>query len=231
MSKQTINTVVSEEDWNLARKDLLKKEKELSLLRDEITAARRRLPWHAVKEDYLFAGPAGQCHLSELFGDNSQLIVYHFMFGPTWEEGCKSCSFWAEQYDSINLHIGQRDVSLAVISRAPWVVFEPFKQRMNWHFSWLSSAGNSFNSDYHVSFPDQEKGYYNYRETSVGEELPGLSVFFKDDKGAMFHTYSTYARGLDPLNATYQMLDLVPKGRDEAELAYGMAWLNHHDKY
>jgi len=223
--------VVSEAEWRQARVDLLAREKALNKLRDEIAAERRKLPWHQVKEDYVFSGPDGQLCLSELFGTKSQLIVYHFMYAPGWQEGCKHCSFWADQYDAINRHIGARDVSLAVVSRAAWKDFQAFKQRMNWQFTWLSSAENTFNIDYHVSFPDQETGYYNYAETKVGEELPGLSVFYKDDSGDIFHTYSTYARGLDPLNATYQMLDLVPKGRDEADLPYGMAWLKHHDDY
>ena len=225
------NDVVSESDWISARQSLLAKEKELAKLRDEVSSARRALPWQRVKQDYLFTGPDGETRLSELFEDNSQLITYHFMYGPDWEEGCKSCSFWADQYDAINKHIGARDVALAVISRAPWQVFEPFKQRMGWQFKWLSSSTNSFNSDYFVSYPTEKTGIYNYRETSVMEEMPGLSVFYKDDNGDLFHTYSTYARGLDPLNATYQMLDLVPRGRDESDLPYGMAWVNHHDKY
>jgi len=231
MSTISDKTIVSEAQWNQARKDLLEREKALNKLRDEIAAERRNLPWHQVKEDYLFSGPEGSLRLSELFGSNSQLIVYHFMYGPDWQEGCKSCSFWADQYDGISRHIAARDVSLAVVSRAPWQNFQAFKQRMNWGFTWLSSAGNTFNSDYHISFPNQQTGYYNYTQTTVMEELPGLSVFFKDDKGKLFHTYSTYARGLDPLNATYQMLDLVPKGRDETDLAYGMAWVKHHDDY
>jgi predicted dithiol-disulfide oxidoreductase (DUF899 family) len=223
--------VVSDTEWVAARQALLVREKELAHLREEIAQARRDLPWRAVEEDYLFSGPDGDKRLSDLFGDKSQLITYHFMYGPQWEEGCKHCSFWADQYDTINLHIGARNVSLAVISRAPWEVFQGFKERMGWSFNWLSSAGNSFNSDYQVSFPDQETGNYNYRETKVMEEHPGLSVFTKTENGDIFHTYSTFARGLDPLNATYQMLDLVPLGRDEAELSYGMEWLRHHDRY
>ncbi len=225
------NKVVSESEWVAARKELLEQEKALSKQRDEISLARRNLPWHLVKEDYQFTGPDGGASLSELFGDKSQLILYHFMFGPDWEEGCKICSFWADQYDVINLHIGARDVSLCAISRAPWQKFQPFKERMGWKFRWLSSSSTSFNSDYAVSFPNQDTGIYNYRESSVGEELPGLSVFYKDANGDIYHTYSTYARGLDPLNATYQLLDLVPKGRDEASLRFGMEWVNFHDSY
>lgn len=225
------NNVVSESEWLIARKTLLEQEKALNRQRDEIARARRDLPWHAVKEDYLFSSPVGDFSLSELFEDKSQLILYHFMYGPDWDEGCKSCSFWADQYDTINLHIGARDVSLAVISRAPWQKFNTFKERMGWQFKWLSSAENSFNSDYQVSYPGEEKGIYNYRETGVMEEMPGLSVFFKDEDGKMYHTYSTYSRGLDPLNATYQMLDLVPRGRDESALNFGMEWVRLHDSY
>ena len=223
--------IVSEKEWLAARRKLLAKEKEFSKIRDELTSARQALPWQKVKEDYAFESSEGKFALSELFAGKSQLIIYHFMFAPGWQEGCKLCSFWADQYDTINQHIGQRDVSLAVISRAPWQDFQLFKETMGWQFHWLSSAANSFNHDFHVSFPDQKTGVYNYREGNVMEELPGLSVFFKDERGDVFHTYSCYARGLDPLNATYQMLDLVPKGRDEGDLPFPMAWVNHHHKY
>ena len=214
-----------------ARTALLDKEKQLSRLRDEIAADRRALPWTEVTTNYEFEGPDGTQSLSDLFAGKSQLITYHFMYGSDQAEGCKSCSFWADQYDTVNLHIGERDVAMAVISRGPWQQFADFKQRMGWQFTWLSSAGNSFNQDYHVSFDSPGEGYYNYATTGVGEEMPGLSVFYKDDDGRIFHTYSCYSRGLDALNATYQMLDLVPKGRDEADLSFPMAWVNHHDSY
>ena len=225
------NKIVSESEWISAREDLLEKEKQLNRQRDEISRARRDLPWHIAQQDYLFNGPQGDEKLSNLFGGKSQLVLYHFMYGPDWEEGCKSCSFWADQYDTINMHIGARDVALVVISRAPWQQFQAFKKRMGWKFKWLSSAGTSFNSDYQVSYPDQQTGTYNYREGGVMEEMPGLSVFYKDDQGEIYHTYSTYSRGLDPLNATYQLLDLVPKGRDESALNFGMEWVKHHDSY
>jgi predicted dithiol-disulfide oxidoreductase (DUF899 family) len=225
------NEITSRDEWIKARIALLDKEKELTQLRDEVNAARRAMPWVEVDTDYVFEGPDGSRTLSDLFEDKSQLIVYHFMYGEDWEEGCKSCSFWADQYDRINLHIGQRDVSIAAISRAPWQQFAGFKDRMGWQFRWLSSAGNSFNEDYHVSFSNPGQGYYNYRESGVGQEMPGLSVFYKDDSGKIYHTYSCYSRGLDPLNPTYQMLDLVPKGRDESDLPYPMAWVNLHDRY
>jgi len=225
------NAIVPEEGWEQARKDLLAREKNLSKLRDKITAARRNLHWHSVKEDYVFSGTDGEQRLSELFGGKSQFIIYHFMFSPKWQEGCRNCSFWAEQFDIVNLHIAERDVALAVVSRAPCGVFLPFKQRMNCNFTWLSALANTFNADYHVSFPEQKTGHYNYEEMEVAEDSPGLSVFYKDDDGGIIHTYSTYAQGIDPFNTTYQMLDLVAKGRDQSKLPFSMAWLGHHDKY
>lgn len=225
------NKVVSSDEWLQARQALLEQEKALTRLRDEVAEARRAMPWTRVETDCLFHGPEGPCRLSDLFAGKSQLITYHYMFGPDWQEGCKSCSFWADQYDTINLHIGQRDVALAVISSAPWQTFLPFKQRMGWKFNWVSAAGTTFNHDYHVTFDDAGVNDYNYQMTGTGEEMPGLSVFYRDADGNMFHTYSCYARGLDPLNATYQMLDLVPRGRDEAALDYPMAWVRLHDQY
>jgi predicted dithiol-disulfide oxidoreductase (DUF899 family) len=225
------NETVSDKEWIAARLTLLEKEKQLNKLRDELSAERRSLPWREVTTNYSFDGPDNSQTLNELFADKSQLIIYHFMYGADWQEGCKSCSFWADQYDTVNKHIGQRDVALAVISRAPWQAFTPFKQRMGWQFTWLSAANNTFNTDYHVSFDSPGDGDYNYRKTGVREEMPGLSVFCKDEEGKIFHTYSCYARGLDPLNATYQMLDLVPKGRDESDLPFPMAWLNFSDSY
>ncbi len=226
-----MNNVVNDKAWLEARRALLAKEKELTKLRDEVAKARQAMPWRKVEEHYIFDGPQGEVSLADLFDGKSQLIVYHFMYGPDWGEGCKSCSFWADQYDTIDMHIGARDVALACVSRAPLEQFEAFKQRMGWKFSWVSSVGNSFNRDYQVSFPGKQRGTYNYRETDVMEELPGLSVFYRDGDGAVYHTYSTYSRGLDALNATYQMLDLVPKGRDEKDLDYPMAWVRHHDNY
>ena len=221
----------NEEEWITARQELLAKEKEFSKLRDELTAARQALPWRRIEKEYEFESDQGKFTLNDLFAGKSQLITYHFMYGPGWQEGCQRCSFWADQYDTINLHIGQRDVSLTVISRAPWREFQQFKERMGWQVQCLSSFEKTFNSDFNVSFQDQETGFYNYRETRVGEELPGLSVFYRDDSGDIFHTYSCYARGLDPLNATYQMLDLVPHGRNEGDLPFPMAWVKLHDKY
>ncbi len=225
------NPVVSESEWIAARQELLAKEKELTALRDEVTRARREMPWRRIEHNYTFKDSRGTSTLHDLFGENSQLIVYHFMFGPGWDEGCPSCSFWADQYDVVDMHIKQRDVSLVAVSRADWREFEPFKRRMGWHFRWVSSAGNSFNRDFNVSFPDEETGFYNFRESAVGREMPGISVFYRNKQGEIFHTYSTFSRGLDPLNATYQMLDLVPRGRNEEAFDFPMAWVKHHDRY
>ncbi len=225
------HAIVTPAEWIAARQALQAREKELTRLRDEVTRLRMQMPWCKVEQTYEFEGADGKMSLADLFGTKSQLIIYHFMYGPDWDEGCKSCSFWADQYDAINVHIGARDVALAVISRAPWQQFEAFRARMGWRFRWLSSSGNTFNQDFKVSFPGAETGFYNFRETRVMDEMPGLSVFCKDRQGSIFHTYGTFSRGLDCLNATYQMLDLVPKGRDEGGLSFPMAWVKHHDKY
>ena len=221
----------SDSDWLQARVQLLEKEKALTKLRDEVSEARRKMPWRRISEPYCFSDNSGRYSLNDLFTDKTQLVVYHYMFGPGWSVGCKSCSFWADQYDAMEVHLAARDVALAVVSRAPWQDFADFKNRMGWKFRWLSSSDSRFNEDFNVSFPGQSQGVYNYVETKVQEELPGLSVFAKDDDGNVYHTYSAYARGLDSLNATYQVLDLVPKGRDEDNLPYGMAWLEFHDQY
>lgn len=226
--------IAAKNEWLEARQVLLEKEKALTKLRAEVAAHRQNMPWRLVDEDYEFADEAGTKRISELFGDASQLVVYHYMYGPGWQEGCKSCSFWADQYDAMVPHLKARDVALAVVSRAPWQDFQAFKRRMGWQFPWFSSDGTSFNTDFHVSFPGLSEGVYNYRQTGVREEMPGVSIFVKqDNEGAtnVYHTYSAYARGLDPLNATYQVLDLVPKGRDEEELAFSMQWVNFHDQY
>src|SRR2546422_264426 len=191
--------VVSQKEWLVARKKLLAKEKKFSKLRDELNLQRRKLPWVKIEKEYVFDGPTGKVTLGDLFCGKSQLIIYHFMFGPGWKEGCPNCSFWADHFDSVNLHIGQRDTAFAVISRAPLTEIEPFKKRMGWRFKWVSSHANDFNFDYHVSASedDQAKGkmYYNYETGDVvSDELPGLSVFYKDENGDVFHTYSTYAR-------------------------------------
>ena len=228
--------VVSQADWLAARKELLKKEKEFTRLRDELSRQRRALPWEKVEKEYVFDGSNGKETLADLFRDKSQLVVYHFMFGPGWQEGCPSCSFLSDHFDGSVVHLAARDVSLVVISRAPLAQIEAFKKRMGWRFKWVSSNATDFNYDYHVSFTQEEmtKGekYYNYTtQPFPSEEGPGLSVFYKDAAGRVFHTYSSYSRGLDMLIGAYNWLDLVPKGRDEAGLAHTMAWVRHHDKY
>jgi predicted dithiol-disulfide oxidoreductase (DUF899 family) len=228
--------VVSETEWLEARKDLLAEEKDFSRRRDALAAKRRELPWVRVDKEYVFDGPGGKQTLADLFDGRSQLVVYHFMFGPDWEEGCPSCSLLADHFDGAAVHLAQRDVTLVVVSRAPLSRIEAFKRRMGWRFKWVSSYANDFNHDYHVSFPKQEKAsgkvYYNYAESNFpSEEAPGASVFYRDAEGAIFHTYSTYARGLDLLIGAYNFLDLVPKGRDEAGLPHTMAWVRHHDRY
>jgi predicted dithiol-disulfide oxidoreductase (DUF899 family) len=233
---ETDPKVVSEAEWLVARRDLLAREKELTRLRDEVSRHRRELPWVKIEKEYVFDGPNDKETLADLFEDRSQLVVYHFMFGPDWEEGCKSCSYLADHFDGANWHLPHRDVTFVVISRAPLSKIEAFKKRMGWRFKWVSSHGNDFNFDYHVSATkeEQEKGkmYYNYTTQEIDtEEWPGLSVFYKDENGAVFHTYSTYARGLDILVGAYNVLDLVPKGRDEDNLDFTMEWVRHHDRY
>jgi predicted dithiol-disulfide oxidoreductase (DUF899 family) len=228
--------VVSHEEWIAARKDLLKKEKEFTRLRDELSRQRRALPWVAVDKAYTFDGPQGKVTLADLFGGRSQLVIYHFMLGPGWKEGCPSCSYLADHFDGMTIHLANRDVTFAVISHATYPEIDSFKKRMGWKFRWLSSNASDFNYDYDVSLRPEDRGqkrvYYNYEMTEFpSEERPGLSVFAKDATGAIFHTYSAYARGLDIIVGTYNVLDLVPKGRDEDELKFSMAWVRHHDKY
>ena len=228
--------VVSPAEWLAARKELLKKEKEFTRLRDEISKQRRELPWEKVDKAYAFEGPKGKETLADLFDGKSQLIVYHFMLGPGWAEGCPSCSFIADHMDGSVVHLAARDVRLAVVSRAPLAQIEAFKKRMGWRFHWVSSNGTDFNYDYQVSQTkaEQEKGeaYYNYAmQKFPSEERPGTSVFYKDAAGNIFHTYSSYGRGLDIFIGAYNWLDLTPKGRDEEGLKHGMAWVRHHDKY
>jgi predicted dithiol-disulfide oxidoreductase (DUF899 family) len=228
--------VVSKEQWIQARKELLQAEKALTAQHDALSRKRRELPWERVEKNYVFDGPNGPETLASLFGEHSQLIVYHFMFGPDWEEGCPSCSFLADHFDGTLVHLAHRDTALRVISRAPIEKIEAFKKRMGWRFHWVSSYRNDFNHDYHVSFHADElasgKAYYNYETSKYPlEELPGLSVFYKDPSGEIFHTYSAFARGTEAFVGTYQLLDIVPKGRDEDGLAFTMAWVRHHDRY
>lgn len=225
--------VVSREQWLAARKQHLVHEKAFTRQRDQLSAERRALPWVKVDRNYRFNGPDGERSFADLFGGRSQLIVYHFMFGEGWEEGCPGCSFLADHFDGINLHLGARDISLVVVSHAPWEQFQAFKQRMGWHFDWLSSAGCDFNQDYQVSSTEEQRAagesVYNYEPNrDPSDELPGLSVFYRNPEGELFHTYSTYARGLDILVGTYHFVDLTPRGRDEQG---AMDWVRHHDRY
>jgi predicted dithiol-disulfide oxidoreductase (DUF899 family) len=230
------HAVVSREDWLTARKAHLAREKEFTRLRDRLSADRRALPWAKVDKTYVFDGPHGKVTLGELFNGRRQLIVYHFMFGPGWEEGCPSCSFLADHIDGAAVHLAQRDVTLLAVSRAPLSHLEAFKERMGWRFPWVSSQGTDFNFDFNVSFTKAEmaKGAVDYnfdRREFPSEEGPGVSVFYKDEHGQIFHTYSAYARGLDLLVGAYNYLDLAPRGRDEDALPYTMAWVRHHDRY
>jgi predicted dithiol-disulfide oxidoreductase (DUF899 family) len=229
-----MHKIVSAEQWLAARKRLLAKEKELTRARDDLSRQRRELPWVKVEKPYVFDGPSGKETLSDLFAGRSQLIVDHFMFGADWQEGCPSCSFWADTYDGIVVHLEQRDASFVVVSTAPVEKLEAYRKRMGWSFKWMSSFNNDFNRDYHVSFtPEEQKtAVYNYQAGGFGSsEAPGISVFAKDAAGDIFHTYSCYARGLDPLNGAYQLIDLLPKGRDEGGLPHPMAWVRRHDRY
>lgn len=228
--------IVSQAEWLAAREELLAREKEFTRQRDALSAERRKLPWVKVDKEYTFDTAAGRKSLADLFGRKSQLVIYHFMFAPGWEEGCPSCSFLGDHFDGIVVHLAHRDVNFLAVSRAPLAQIEAFQKRMGWRFPWASSFGTDFNRDYHVSFTSDDrkdgKVYYNYHIAEFpSEEAPGLSVFYKDHSGAVFHTYSTYGRGLDILLGTYNFLDLVPKGRDEEELKFTMAWVRHHDKY
>jgi predicted dithiol-disulfide oxidoreductase (DUF899 family) len=229
--------VVSKEQWLEARRALLAKEKQLTRQHDELAQQRRDLPWVKVDKQYLFDTPRGKASLADLFAGRSQLFVYHFMFGPDWQEGCPSCSYVCDHLDGAVPHLAARDVTLTMISRAPLAKIEPFKRRMGWYFGWVSSFGNDFNYDYHVSFrrSDYVDGKVDYNFTLQkfpSTEAPGASVFYKDAAtGEIYHTYSTFGRGLDQLIGTYTMLDLVPKGRDEDQLNFDMEWVRHHDRY
>jgi predicted dithiol-disulfide oxidoreductase (DUF899 family) len=238
MSTNTIENpkIVSRGEWLAARKKLLCKEKQLTHERDAIAAERRLLPWVQVEQKYVFDSPGGKKTLAGLFDGKSQLIVYHFMFGPDWKEGCPSCSFNMDHADGALVHLAQRDVSFAAISRAPLSKIEAFKKRMGWRFAWVSSYGTEFNHDYHASFTQEEiaKGKIDYNFDLVefpSAEAPGISIFYKDESGTVFHTYSAYARGTESVVNTYNYLDLVPKGRDEDGLYFPMAWVRHHDRY
>jgi predicted dithiol-disulfide oxidoreductase (DUF899 family) len=224
--------IVNGETFIRARRALLDKEKEFTRARDALSEARRALPWERVEKTYVFDGPAGEETLADLFQGRSQLVVYHFMFGPDAEAGCKACSFWADNFERSVIHLAHRDVTLVAISRGALSKLETYRKRLGWSFKWVSSGRTEFNFDYHVSFDpkDAATAVYNYAPKTFGlTELPGISVFYKDETGAVFHTYSTFGRGLDMMNATYHFLDLVPKGRDEH--GQNMAWLRRNDEY
>jgi predicted dithiol-disulfide oxidoreductase (DUF899 family) len=229
-----VNLARSKDEWLAARKQLLAKEKELTRMRDALSAERRALPWLKVEKPYLFDTPNGRKTLADLFEGRSQLAMYHFMFAPEWEEGCKSCSFWAESFDHIPIHLAHRDVTFLAVSRGPLEKLQGYARRFGWTFPWVSSAPSDFNYDFHVSFRPEElesrKAVYNYEPIRyLRSDLPGVSVFARDERGDVFHTYSAFARGIDPLNVAYQYLDLVPKGRDEADQP--QSWLHRRDEY
>jgi predicted dithiol-disulfide oxidoreductase (DUF899 family) len=232
------HSVMSHDRWVAERKKLLAREKELTRLRDEIARERRALPWERVEKNYVFDTPEGRCSLADLFDGRRQLLVQHFMFGPGWEQGCPSCSFMADHTDGMNVHLAHRDVTLVAISRAPLPEIARFRQRMGWQFKWVSSHGSDFNHDFCVSFTPEERArgkgevYYNYgMQAFPAEEAPGISLFYKNDAGEVFHTYSTYGRGVEVMMGTYNLLDLAPKGRDEDNFSHGMEWVHHHDRY
>lgn len=229
------HTTVSRSEWLKARKALLAKEKDFTKARDALSKQRREMPWVKVGKPYVFDGPDGKETLADLFGGKRQLLIYHFMLGPGWVQGCPSCSYLADHFDGANIHLAQRDVTLAVVSRAPRAEIEAYKKRMGWKFKWVSSFGSDFNRDFGVSFTKEEMAgevEYNYAKGKFpSEEAPGLSAFIKNGGGDVFHTYSAYARGLDILVGAYNFLDMAPKGRDEDALPWSMAWVRRHDEY
>jgi predicted dithiol-disulfide oxidoreductase (DUF899 family) len=227
--------VVTSDRWISERKKLLAREKELTHLRDEIAAQRRALPWVKIDKEYIFDTPVGKRSLADLFDGRSQLMVQHFMLGPGWEQGCKSCSYMADHTDGMTIHLEHRDIAFVAVSRAPMAEIERFHARMGWKFGWVSSNGNDFNYDFHVSFRPEERAkgevYYNFGMTAFpAEEAPGISLFYKNEAGEVFHTYSTFGRGVEVMMGAYNMIDLAPKGRDEGADG-GMAWVRHHDRY
>jgi predicted dithiol-disulfide oxidoreductase (DUF899 family) len=229
----TAHQVTSKSDWTAARLALLQKEKAFTRARDELSAARRALPWEKIEKDYVFEGANGGVSFADLFRGKSQLIVYHFMFGPDWEAGCKSCTFWADNLERTVTHLNARDTNLVLISRGHYERLAAYRKRMGWTMEWVSSLGNSFNQDFAVSFAPEEidKKRYNFGTLAPeSEEMPGISVFVKDGAD-IYRTYSTYARGIDMLNGTYNLLDLVPKGRDEDGLEFTMQWVRRRDEY
>jgi predicted dithiol-disulfide oxidoreductase (DUF899 family) len=231
----TNHRVVSRQAWLQERIELLAEEKDLTRRRDALASKVRDLPWVKIDKQYAFDAPGGKKSLSQLFGAHSQLIVYHFMFDATWSQGCKSCSLIADHYNGIIVHLAHRDISFVTVSQAPLEKLEQFRTRMGWTFSWVSAAGTDFSHDFNVSFTDHEladiNSVYNYNAKPYPiRELPGLSVYFKDHRGDVYHTYSTYGRGLEDFLTAYRYIDIVPRGRDEAHTG-GMGWVRHHDRY
>lgn len=231
----TGHSVVSQQEWRNARVALLAKEKALTHEYDALARERQQLPWVRLEKEYLFESVDGKKTLADLFGDKSQLLIYHFMFGPEWEQGCPSCSMATDTMDANYLHVTHDDVAFAMVSRAPMERIAPFKNRMGWTVPWVSSNGNDFNSDFAVSFTKgdpKESNWYNFGTSGhPSEEAPGLSAFYKDEDGVIYHTYSTYGRGLEGILSVYALLDMAPKGRDEDKLPWPMAWVKHHDRY
>ena len=233
----TDHKIVSESEWTEARRKFLDREKELTQLQEKISEERRALPWVKVEKEYTFEGPNGPETLADLFEGRSQLVVYHFMFDPRNKEGCHGCSFWADNFNPIIVHLNQRDVTMVAVSRASLKKLDAFKARMGWNFKWVSCGESDFNYDYHVSFTaeEQKRGRANYNYKADHQiwmrDMPGASVFYRNKAGEIFHTFSCFSRGIDMQNTAYQYLDLVPKGRDEAHLDSPMAWLDYHDKY
>lgn len=231
--------IVSREEWLAAQKAHLAEEKALTHARDALAEKRRALPWVKVEKSYIFDTPSGRKTLADLFNGRSQLIAYHFMLGPDWEAGCTGCSFVSDHMDGALMHVEQRDVAYVAVSRAPLAKIEAFKKRMGWHFRWVSSFGSDFNFDHHVSFSPEQRATgkieYNFQIHETREpgfdsdEMPGVSVFYKDERGDVYHTFSAYGRGVEPLIGAYDLLDITPKGRDET---HGMTdWMRHHDRY
>jgi len=230
------NKVVSQQEWLNARRRHLEREKEFTRLRDELSEERRKLPWVKVDKEYRFDSIDGRLLLPDLFGGASQLIVYHFMYGPDWEEGCPSCSFWSDNFNGIDIHLKHRDINLVAVSRAPLETLQAYRERMGWGFKWVSSYQSDFNFDFQASFTteEMEKGemFYNFSTNSFpSDEGPGVSAFYKNNRNEVFHTYSTYARGLDMLNGAYHYMDIAPRGRDEQDLSFTMEWLRRRDQY
>jgi len=229
----TTHRIVSQAEWLDASRAQLTREKEFTRLREEVARERRALPWVKIEKDYVFDAPEGKVTLADLFAGKGQLIVQHFMFGPDWNEGCPSCSFWTDNFNGIDIHLAHRDTAFVLVSRGPLDRLEAYRKRMGWNLRWVSSLGNDFNVDFAVSFPPDEKEHkYNFGTIKPhGQESPGLSAFRRDGDGAIYRTYSTYARGLDMLNGAYQLLDITSKGRDEDGLSFSMAWVRRHDRY